>query len=130
MNVLTDEYVDILSTALAIQPRESDVMVGDTVSIKCMGLGTSLHDPAIYWYKLPGKRIHSDQQGQLVVNATNVQQSGIYVCCIFIQDKGRCSPQSKINVYGELGHIITCNNIKRFECYIMLNMSNGYVWKY
>ena len=106
MNVLTDEYVYILPTALAIQPRESDVMVGDTVSIKCMDLGTSILDPAIYWYKLPGNHIHSDQQGQLVINATNVQQSGIYVCCIFIEDKERCSPRSKIKVYGELQRVI------------------------
>ena len=105
-------YVYILSTALAIQPRESDVMVGDTVSIKCMGLGTSILDPVIYWYKLPGNRMHSDQRGQLVINATTVQQSGIYVCCIFIEDKEKCSPQSNINVYGELCWVIFCKDIK------------------
>ena len=76
------------------------------MSIKCMDLGTSILDPTIYWYKLPGKRIHSDQRGQLVINATTVQQSGIYVCCISIEDKERCSPQSKIHVYGELHCVI------------------------
>ena len=99
--VVTNFY---FTTALDVQPRITDVWVGQCLNLKCAVLAVELDlDPEIYWHKRPNDKhsIQSDKSSQLVINVTTVQQAGLYFCCVRKPGQGRvCSPDAKVQVKG------------------------------
>ena len=99
--VLTNSY---FKTALDVQPRNTEVWVGQFLYLTCTVLHMELDlDSEIHWHKRPlaTHSIQSDNSSQLVINVTTVQQSGLYFCCFMKPGGGRvCSPDAKVQVTG------------------------------
>ena len=84
--------------AVTVYPSETDVVVGNNVTLYCNTTGDCDPPPVIKWYKIKERdvSVQNDMMNQLVIYATSVQQSGPYFCCV--ESDGTCTPSDKSNV--------------------------------
>ena len=79
-------------------------MIGDTITLYCNTTGVCDTHPVTEWYHSQDKivNVQNDFPQRLVLNATSVQQSGSYLCCIPSED-GSCtlSEEANIEIKGE-----------------------------
>ena len=97
-------FVSFPGDAVTVYPSETDVMIGNTITLYCNTTGECHAPPVIKWYHSQDKivNVQNDFPQRLVLNATSVQQSGSYLCCIPSED-GSCtlSEEANIEIKGE-----------------------------
>ena len=86
----------------------------------------------IYWYKVPDIKttIGRGAEGKLVIDITDMQQFGSYICCI-VHPNGvsECSPEAKVNMKGK-GNILCQFNSQNTQLVrLSFPREENHVWK-